>query len=98
MSHPINVKEKIRSVGGLPDGIQIYLFGSALEDEHDSDVDLLFVYDTVIIDPKDIYAQLEAYFGEVASLVGRHVHPVVLSVKEEKQIQFARNEGCVAIS
>lgn len=97
MSHPRNVKERLKSAAGLPDGIRLYMFGSSLEGTADSDIDLLFVYDSNKIHPIEIYHQLERFFSEVQSLVGRPVHPVVLSVLEEEQIQFAKNEGCVPI-
>jgi hypothetical protein len=95
-----HLRKVIRSMGeggDIPEGVRVFSFGSALDSFGFRDIDLLCVYDVDRIEPGAIYGQLRPLFEGLRARYGVRVHPVVLTEREEREVEFARREGCRAI-
>lgn len=84
----MSVKSIVENAGGLPDGVQVFLFGSACYHEHPNDIDLLFVYDASCLPPRSAYAALRPLMTEIENIVAVPVRSVVLSDNEAHESRF----------
>lgn len=87
----------VSEAADLPEGVRVFVFGSAIEENKDSDVDLLIVYETDSIQPETIVRLLQLPIRRLQGCLGRIVHPVILSVDEESEVGFIENEHCVEV-
>lgn len=92
-----SVKTTIRSADGRPEGVSLFLFGSVLNGSLNSDIDLLCVYDEKKLTSKEVYGALVPFFRGLEHHFGSRIHPVILTEREELQVQFIETEGCVFV-
>lgn len=68
----------------LPDGLQAFVFGSALRTECGAnDLDVLFVYDTDLIPAQHVYEVVRTIRAVLSGIQPLPIHPLVLSNSEE---------------
>ncbi len=82
------VKNAVGNAKHLPNGVQVFIFGSACYCTHPNDIDILFVYDSSSLPPQSAYAALRPIMTEVEKVVGIPVHSVVLSQDEARMSGF----------
>lgn len=80
----------------LPGGIQVYLFGSATQGDP-GDIDLLVVYEFPRFAPSEVLAFRERISLSVYETTRLSTDFVILSVEEEREVQFALREGAVRV-
>jgi predicted nucleotidyltransferase len=84
----------------IPDNIQglsIYVFGSILHNSNGNDVDILFVYDDKIFEPRCIYDIIKPIQLKIGNYFQKYVHLMVLSKNEAyKSNVFSRFE-CIEL-
>ncbi|HVW24142.1 MAG TPA: hypothetical protein VHC69_02160 [Polyangiaceae bacterium] len=79
----------------VPEGTQLYFFGSVTSSPSPNDLDVLVVYDAGCIPPCSIYDALEPAFSDLRRLFGLRVHPTVLTENEAAETDFIARFGCV---
>ena len=84
----MSVRSVVKNAESLPDGVQVFLFGSACYREHPNDIDLLFVYDANVLPARSAYAALKPLMLEIESIVSVPVRSVVLSDDEAGSSRF----------
>lgn len=87
---------RIAAAAEVPEGVCVYLFGSALRRTDPADLDLLVVYrDGRVAEARALIGRLRANADELE-------YPptdfVVLSESEDAVVAFAASEGCVLVS
>jgi hypothetical protein len=82
------VKNIVANAGCLPEGVRVFLFGSACYRECPNDIDLLFVYDASCLSPRSAYAALRPLMTEIENVVAVPVRSVVLSDNEARESRF----------
>ena len=80
-----------------PEGLALFVFGSALRSRCPGDLDLLVLYDETIIRPRDAYSTIGPVVCELEASLGLPVHLAVLSHREERQTNFISEMACVPI-
>jgi predicted nucleotidyltransferase len=78
----------------IPNGVAIYLFGSSTRNASPVDLDVLLVYDPIIISSDRIYDETQETLSALARIFGRPVHPVLLTLEEEASVRFVESEKC----
>jgi hypothetical protein len=92
MSHLDEVIEILRSLGGRVDGIELYLFGSAVVDIHSAaDVDVLLVYEDWVI-----ARNFRCYLYSLD--LTPPVHLIAMTSDEEKHYAFITHTRAVELS
>ena len=81
----------------LPDGAEIYVFGSALWSKHPNDVDVLVVYDPKLCPPENAHSSIAESIRSLADALGRHIHLTLLTQQEERGCDFKLDTGCVPL-
>jgi hypothetical protein len=81
----------------IPDGWQIYIFGSYLTAEDPKDIDVLAAYDSTKISHEVAFDRLESVARAIGIVAGRPVHLTVLSANEVAQVGFVGEESCVEV-
>lgn len=78
-------------------GVQLYLFGSARFSNVPNDIDILLVYsdDRRITEVLEIKKLLISFLQE---LNGLEIHMVLLTIRENEEINFIKKEGAIRIS
>ena len=92
------LRDRVRDAVDRPNGVSVYVFGSTLKGQAESDIDLLFVYDPRKIFPRAIYTGLRPFVRRIEASLGASVHPVVLTIEEERDVGFIESESCVLIA
>lgn len=82
------MKKAVGNARSLPDGVQVFLFGSACYRNNPNDIDMLFVYDSSLIPPKSAYPAFRPIITEIEKMVGISVRSVVLSQDEARETGF----------
>jgi len=88
------LRDRVRDAVDRPNGVSVYVFGSTLKGQAESDIDLLFVYDPRKIFPRAIYTGLRPFVRRIEASLGASVHPVVLT----SDVGFIESESCVLIA
>ena len=83
-----SVKSVIDNAEGLPERVEVYLFGSACHHEGPNDIDMLFVYDSAVVPCDAAYRAFTPLMHEVEHMLRIPVHAVVLSVEEARDSRF----------
>jgi predicted nucleotidyltransferase len=87
------MKKAIPSIiTNLPDGTEVFVFGSAKNSVDPSDLDVLVVYDPAKLAPEHACYAMKPFFARLARAAHLNVHAVILSKSEELQVQFAETE------
>lgn len=77
-------------------GIRVFVFGSATYSEAPSDFDIAIVYDDQLLDVRAALS-IRASIVEALGNLGRPIDAVLLSDREERELQFTTTEGAVAL-
>jgi predicted nucleotidyltransferase len=87
------MKKAIPSITpNLPDGIQVWVFGSAKDSADPCDLDILVVYDPAKLEPERACYAMKSFFARLAHAAQLKVHAVILSQLEELQVRFVETE------
>lgn len=79
-----------------PDGVAIYVFGSAIDRLAEArDIDVLFLYDRNVISAVSVYFHVDAFTTHWESIFTRPMHPAVLNKEEASEQAFLRRFCCV---
>jgi hypothetical protein len=81
----------------LPNGAEIYVFGSSLWRQHPNDVDVLVVYDPTICPPENAHSSVAESIRSLADALGRPIHMTLLTRQEERGCAFKLDTGCVRL-
>lgn len=84
----MSVKHVVENAKNLPDGVQVFLFGSACYREQPNDIDMLFVYDSHVIPARSAYAVLQPLMADIRDTADVPVRPVILSDNEARASHF----------
>lgn len=84
----MNAKRLVANVTNDLGGANIFLFGSSRYLERPSDLDVLFVYDPIVVAPRNAYSQFRPIIDAIEEGTGLRVHPVILSKQEEEATNF----------
>lgn len=77
----------------LKEGINIYVFGSSLEDNEPNDLDLLLVYDSDRIEIDKILRIRTYLYNKLNKLFMIPIDLSILSIQEEKELNFIECES-----
>lgn len=72
----------------LPDNTKVYVFGSYLYSDQPNDLDILVVYDPLVIHPSKAYEEFKPMFICLEYLIGLKVDSTLLTVAELEQSEF----------
>ena len=84
----MSVKIAVENAKNVPEGIQVFLFGSACYRVQPSDIDMLIVYDADIISAESAYAKMQPLLAEIRAITVIPVRPVILSDQEARDSHF----------
>ena len=83
-----NVRNVVDAAESLPDGVTVFLFGSACYRDCPNDIDMLFVYEAASLPPQSAYSALQPLMAEIENAVGVPVRSVVLTEEEARESGF----------
>jgi len=83
-----SVRNAVQNARGLPDGVQVFLFGSVCYRDHPNDIDMLFVYDASLLPPRSAYGAFRPLMAEIEAMVDIPIRSVVLSQDEARESGF----------
>lgn len=86
--HAVNVKIAVENAKNIPDGVQVFLFGSACYRDQPNDIDLLIIYDSDIMSAESAYAELLPLLADIRAITVIPVRPVILSDQEARDSHF----------
>jgi len=94
--------EKLRnalqaSLGALPDGSSLFVFGSITKETTYRDVDVLILYDEKTCDPKTAHREHSKCIQTIAETVSAPIHLSLLTYNEEESLNFVRSVGAILI-
>jgi predicted nucleotidyltransferase len=81
----------------LPDGAEIYVFGSSLWRKDPNDVNVLVVYDPKLCPPENAHSSIAQLIRSLADALGRPIHMTLLTRQEERGCAFKIDTGCVRL-
>jgi predicted nucleotidyltransferase len=87
----------IEALGPSLTGVRVYLFGSATRTELPRDLDILFVYDSGVIDGAALTALSRRFVTHIQATTGLAVDLCRLSDAEAESSQFPLEEGAVLL-
>jgi hypothetical protein len=93
-----NARRIVANTANHLDGVQVYLFGSSCFADEPYDIDLLFVYDQSTIMPNEAYAHFQPIIRELEQTSGIPVHPVVITLGEERDTNFIKRVKAILIT
>ncbi len=93
----MSVTRVVKNAKSLPDGVQVFLFGSACYRENPNDIDMLFVYDAGVIPARSAYATLQPLMLEIQKIADVPVRPVVLSDHEARASGFIEDVEAIEL-
>lgn len=82
------MKSVVENARGLPEGVDVYLFGSARDHGQPNDIDMLFIYDSTVVPCDNAYHVFLPLVRAVQNKLGIPVHAVVLSAEEARNTRF----------
>lgn len=88
----MNLKEKItNNLPEIPQGVNIYLFGSSLLSDKGNDIDLIIVYNKKYITIAKAIELRRSIENKIQACIHKPLDVLLLSTQENKQTQFVKN-------
>lgn len=83
-----SVKSIVANTKRLPDGVDVFVFGSACYRIHPNDIDMLFIYDANLLPPQSAYSAIRPLIVDIQNKVSLSVHSVILTRREASDSRF----------
>ncbi len=88
----MNLKQTIvNDFPQTPTGVEVFLFGSILTSENNSDIDLAIVYDKRMIGLKEVVELRQFLRGHIESISDFPSEIMLLSKEENEEMEFIQN-------
>ena len=88
----MNLRKKIFSnMPNIPEGIEVFLFGSTLFTENVNDIDLALVYNSKIISISEILEFRKLVKQKIIGTIGIECQIIALSNEENIELEFIKN-------
>jgi predicted nucleotidyltransferase len=91
------MREDLFTLTELPDGTEVYVFGSYLDTVEPEDIDILVVYDEHACHPKNAFVTYKLLLQQIENILSYKVDLTLLTKKEERSLRFKDRVKCLPI-